>query len=103
MDHNKHVLDRAIWKALVDREGLDLREAIFHHTGRSPGATYFQRIEPIDGLWISSNIDVSNACDIPFGYGVGNHRTFILNIHIESLVGVDPVKIVWPASRQLNS
>ncbi len=48
--------------------------------------------KPIDGLWISSNIDISNACVMPFGYRVGNHRAFILDIPIESLVGVDPVK-----------
>ncbi len=40
---------------------------------------------------------------MPFGYGVGNHRAFILNIPIKSLVGVDPVKIVQPAGWQLNS
>jgi hypothetical protein len=40
---------------------------------------------------------------MPFGYGVGDHRAFILDITIESLIGVDPVKIVRPVGRQLNS
>jgi hypothetical protein len=40
---------------------------------------------------------------MPFGYGVGNHRAFILDIPIKSLVGINPVKIVRPASRRLNS
>jgi hypothetical protein len=40
---------------------------------------------------------------MPFGYGVGDHCAFILDIPIESLVGINPVKIVRPASRQLNS
>ena len=103
MDHNKHVIDGAIGKALADRDGLDLQEAILQHTGRSPGATFFRGSKPIDRLWISSNIDVSNDCVMPFGYGVGDHHAFILNIPIESLVGVDPVKIVRPVSQQLNS
>ncbi len=103
MDHNKRVTNGAIGKALADRDGMDLQEVILHHTGRSPGATFFRGSKPIDGLWISSNIDVSNDCVMPFGYGVGDHHAFILNIPIESLVGVDPVKIVRPASRQLNS
>jgi hypothetical protein len=103
MDHNKHVTNGAIGKALADRDGLDLQEAILQHTGRSPGATFFIGSKPIDGIWISSNIDVSNDCVMPFGYGVGNHHAFFLDIPIESLVGVDPVKIVRPASRQLNS
>ena len=40
---------------------------------------------------------------MPFGYGIGDHHTFILNITLKSLVGVDPVKIVCPAGRRLNS
>jgi hypothetical protein len=80
-----------------------LQEAILHHMGTSPGAKFFRGSKPIDGLWVSSNLDVSNACMTPFGYGIGNHCAFILDIPIESLVGVDPVKIVQPAGRQLNS
>ena len=40
---------------------------------------------------------------MPFGYGVGDHRAFIVDIPIESLVGINPVKIVRPAGRRLNS
>jgi hypothetical protein len=64
---------------------------------------FFRGSKPIDGLWISSNVDVSNACVMPFGYGLGDHCAFILDIPIKSLVGLNPVKIVWPASQQLNS
>jgi hypothetical protein len=40
---------------------------------------------------------------MPFGFGVGDHRAFILDIPLESLVGENPVKIVRPVSRRLNS
>ncbi len=40
---------------------------------------------------------------MPFGYGMGDHRAFILDIPLELLIGVDPVKIVRPVGRQLNS
>jgi hypothetical protein len=86
MDHNKHMIDGAIGIALTDRDGLDLQEAIFHHTGRSPRATFFRGSKPTDGLWISSNVDISNDCVMPFGYRVGCHRAFIHDIPIESLV-----------------
>ncbi len=103
MDHNKHVIEGNLGKALADRDGLDLWEAVLLHTGNSPGATFVRGSKPIDGIWISSDIDISNACVMPFGYGVGDHRAFILDIPIESLVGINPVKIVRPASRKLNS
>jgi hypothetical protein len=40
---------------------------------------------------------------MPFGYGVGNQGAFILDIPIESLVGINPVKIVRPAGQCLNN
>jgi hypothetical protein len=103
MDHNKHVINGPLGKELANKEGLDLCEAIVQHTGTSPGATFFRGSKPINGMWVSSNLEISNACVMPFGYGIGDHHAFILDIPIESLVGVDPVKIVRPAGRRLNS
>ncbi len=103
MDHNKHVINGPLGKALADKEGLDLREAIIQHTRASPGVTFFRGSKPINRLWISNDLDISNACVMPFGYSIGDHRAFILDIPIISLVGVDPVKIVQLAGRQLNS
>ncbi len=40
---------------------------------------------------------------MPFGYGVGDHRSFILDLTLESVVGENPTKIVRPVSRKLNS
>jgi hypothetical protein len=42
MDHNTHVYDGTLGKALADKEGLDLHKAILQHTGASPGATFFR-------------------------------------------------------------
>jgi hypothetical protein len=88
----------------VDPDGPGLREAILHHTQKRKGGTFFRGSKPIiDGLWITSDIDISNACVMPFGYGVGGHRLFALDVTIESLIGTRPQKIVRPASRRLNS
>ncbi len=73
MDHNKHVTKGALGKALGDRDRLDLHEAIIHHMGKSPGATFFRGSKPINGLWVSGDIDISNTCVMPFGHGVGDH------------------------------
>ncbi len=40
---------------------------------------------------------------MPFGYVVGDHRMFVLDIMLESLIGKRPTKIVCPALRRLNS
>ncbi len=103
MDHNKHVYNGMLGKALSNRDGLNLQEVILKQTGAPTGATFFWGLQPINGLWASDDLDISNACVMPFGYGVGNHRTFILDIPLQSLVGVNPVQIVHPASQRLTS
>jgi hypothetical protein len=52
---------------------------------------------------VSSDIKLVNACVMPFGYGVGDHRMFMLDITLESLIGKRPTKIVRPTLQRLNS
>jgi hypothetical protein len=103
MDHNEYTIKGALGIALADKDGLDMREAVVQHTGAHPGATFFCKSKPIGGFWVTNNLNVSNTSVMPFGYGVDDHRAFIVNIPIESLVDINPVKIVCPAGRRLNS
>ncbi len=73
MDHNEDVINGQLGKALADKDGPDLQEAIMQHTGTSLGATFFRGSKPIDGLWVSNDLNISNACMMLFGYGIGNH------------------------------
>ncbi len=75
---------------LTDPEGLGMVEAVRKYTGKRIGPTYFHGQQPIDGIWATSNITISNACIMPAGYGVGDHRLFILDIHTLSLMGMGP-------------
>jgi hypothetical protein len=102
-DHNEHTYNGPLGKALANTDGPGLQEAVLRHTGRRTGATFFRGSKPIDGLWVTSDIDIANTCVMPFGYGIGDHRMFILDITMESLVGKTPTKVVRPASRWLNS
>jgi hypothetical protein len=103
MDHNEHVTNRPIGKELEDKDGLDLRKALVKYTGKIPGATFFRGSKPIVGMWVSSNLEISNACMMPFRYGVSNHHAFVLDVPLESLIGVDPVKIIRLVGQRLNS
>jgi hypothetical protein len=94
MDHNEHITNGTLGKELSNRNGLDLRESIIQHTGTNPGATFFRGSKPIDGMWVSGNLNVSNACVMPFGNGVGKHCAFVLDVPLESLIGVNQGKIV---------
>ena len=103
MDHNEHVINGPLGRELGNKNGLDLQEAIIQHTGTSPGATFFRGSKPIDDMWVSGDLDISNACVMSFGYGVGDHCAFVLDIPLESVIGINPVKIVQSVGRRLNS
>ena len=49
MDHNEHVYDGTLGKALSNREGLNLQEVILKQTGIPTGAKNFRGSHPIDG------------------------------------------------------
>ena len=77
IDHNEHIYDGPLGRELADKDGLGLVEAVSACTGEQVGATFYRGTRPIDGLWVSSDLTVANACVMPFGYGVGDHRLFV--------------------------
>jgi hypothetical protein len=97
MDHNEHRYNEPLDRALADTSGLALKEAVLQHTGKRTGATFFRGSEAIDGLWVSSKIEIANVCIMPFVYRVGDHWMFVLDIALKSLIGKNPTKIVRPA------
>lgn len=103
LDINEHIYKKTIGKTLTDTDGIALKEVIGAFTGESIGATHFRGSKPIDGIWASSDLVVSNACVMPCGYGVGDHRVFIVDFLVSSMIGTTPVKIVRPAARRLNT
>ena len=40
---------------------------------------------------------------MPVGFGIGDHRMFVVDVLIHSLVGIDPVRVVRPQTRHLNT
>lgn len=65
MDCNEHIYDGLLGKALADKDGLGLIEAVSLCTGEAVGATFYCGTCPIYGLWVSSDLAVSNACLMP--------------------------------------
>ena len=58
---------------LTNRDGLSMKEVVEEFTARQLGASYFCGSEPIDGVWSTGDITVTNACVMPVGFGVGDH------------------------------
>ncbi len=103
LDANKHIYRKWIRKALTSVDGLAMKEVVGEFTGIPIGSTFFCSLKPIDGIWVTSDIAVCNVAIMPAGFGIGNHRLFVIDFAMQDLVGVHPPKIVRPASRQLNT
>ncbi|KAL7545328.1 hypothetical protein ACHAWF_008680, partial [Thalassiosira exigua] len=78
-------------------------EAVGAFTGVTLGATYFRGSKPIVAVWTTDDLEVVNACMMPVGYGVGDHRMFVLDFAKTSFLGSEPKKIVRPQARRLNT
>ena len=105
MDANEHVYKKGLGKMLTDNEGLGMVEVVGAFTGKKIGATYFrnQSSKPIDAIWATPDVTVVGACIMPVGYGVGDHRMFIVDFLTSSLVGRNPPTIVRSQARRLNT
>jgi hypothetical protein len=79
---------------LMDLHGLGMKEVVGDFTTKQLGATYFWGCEPIDAIWATSDVTVANVCMMPVGYGVGDHRLFVVDFATETVVGTSLQKIV---------
>jgi hypothetical protein len=90
MDANKNIYRKAIRQSLTSVEGLNMQEVVGEFTGKKIGPTFFRGTKPIDGVWATSNLVVTHACVMPTGFGVGDHRMFIIDFQESSMVGAPP-------------
>lgn len=103
LDANEHIYRKSIGKALTDSEGLNLKEVVGDFTGKPIGATFCRGSMPIDGVWATRDLQISAACIMPVGYGIGDHRLFVIDILTATMVGQQPTRIARPCARKLNT
>ena len=103
MDANEDIYKKAIGKSLTDTDGLNMSEVVGDFTGKRIGPTFFRGRKPIDGVWATKDISVTHACVMPAGYGVGDHRMFVIDFQAESIVGATPFRIQRYTTRRLNT
>ena len=103
LDANEDIYKKSIGKALTSPSGLAMTEVVGAFTGKRLGATHFRGSKPIDGIWATSDVTIASACVMPVGYGIGDHRLFVVDVLVNSLIGIDPIRVVRPQARRLNT
>ena len=73
LDANEDIYCKLIGKALTDINGLVMKEVVGKFTCQPVGLTFFWESKPINCVWASSEILISNTCIMPAGYGIGDH------------------------------
>jgi len=92
-----------IGKELAAHDGLAMNEVGGTFMGKQVEATHFRGLQSIDRVWAMSRLVVVGACVMPIGFGIGDHKMFIVDFSMSSMVGKDPPRIVRPMSRRLNT
>ena len=103
LDANEDIYKKSLGKSLTKSDGLGMSEVIGDFTGKKVGPTFFRGSKPIDGIWATPDIMITHACIMPAGFGVGDHRLFVVDFQEESLVGTAPFRIKRFAARRLNT
>ena len=63
--------------------------------------TFIHGTRQIDGAWVTPDVNIHNACFLPFNFGVGDHRGIILDVSQRSILGGDIHKISRPTAQRL--
>ena len=103
LDVNETIYRAELGWQLTDLHGLGMQEVVGNFTGKRLGATFFRGSKPIDAIWATRDLEVAHACVMPVGYGVSDHRLFVVDFTTASMIGTCPPKIVRPALHRLNT
>jgi hypothetical protein len=103
MDAYENIYRKSIDRSLMDMDGLNMSKVVGDFTGRKLGPTFFWGSKPIDGVWATHDILVTHACMMPAGFGVGDHRMFVIDFQEASLVGTEQFRVQQFAARRLNT
>ena len=103
LDANENIYCGELGRQLTKLDGLGMKEVAGEFTARQLGATYFCGNEPIDGVWTTGDITVTNACVMPVGFGVGDHQLFVIDFSTTTLAGSGTATVARPALRRLNT
>ena len=95
---NERILTGKLATHLLD---LGLLEATHLSWGDKEPNTHINGSKPIDGVYHTSNLEVTSTLMLSFHEGVGNHRTVLVDITARSLLGTEGLRIVRPPARRL--
>ena len=100
MDANEHVGNAHLTQVFED---IGLKEAILsQHQDEGFQSTHQRGSDPIDGIFISANLNVEASGYLPFGEGSSDHRGLWIKVKEEDLFGYNMEKVQPASIRRLK-
>ena len=97
---NEHILTSSLAQEIMD---LGLEEATnkFWPKGDEP-RTYIRGCGPIDAVYHTPSLEITSVMQLSFHEGVGDHRTVLVDISSQSMIGKDTFCICRPPAHRLT-
>jgi hypothetical protein len=72
LNAKEDIYKKSLRKALMSVDSLSMMEVVRESTRKKVGPMFFRGSKPIDGVWATSDVNISNACIMPVGYSISN-------------------------------
>ena len=103
MDANEDIYKKSLGKSITARDELNMNEVVGTFNVKKIVENLFRGSKPIDAVWATPDIVVVGECVMRSGYGVGDHRLFVLDFLTPSMIVQTPPRIIRPGTRLLNT
>jgi len=100
MDMNEHVLRGTVARYLLS---MGLVEVTHQHWGTKEPHTFIGRVDPIDGVWHTPDLEVSTLVQLSFHKGLRDHRTVLVDVTTQSAIGKHEFRVIRPEACRRNS
>ncbi len=88
---NKHILHGTVEQYLLSMGPV---EVMHQHWGAVKPHIFIGRVDSIDGVWHTPDLEVSVLVQLSFHKGVGDHRTVLVDITTRSAIGKHEFRVV---------
>ena len=102
VDANSDVYD-GILATRLSQSDIRMTEQCRKILGHKSPNSHSSGVLPITGIFATSGINCSHVLQSAHSYGIGDHRTFILDVEIASLLGPTYSKIIRQPGRKLQA
>ena len=82
------IYKKSIGRSLPDIEGLTRKEVVGAFRNQPVSPAFFHGSKLIDGVWATLDISVCNTAIMLAGYGIGDHRLFVINFAKLDVIGI---------------